>query len=177
MSPIEVNGSSSEQLHLFLIDLPAEAIGRFTVQAGAGEWPLKYALGADALNASFVDVVDLNDLGTMPLTGYMQQAYNATGADFQKAALQIDALEGHVVLLPAQAFDHVSQTLTVSPPLVHVGSFSETKAPRTAQKLTSKAALGTVVSGPSTRPVPTSVLLLGGLVMIALLAIILTLYL
>lgn len=142
MTKIEINGSQSDVLRVFHLDLPREAVERFTTQAGTGEWPLKYGLGATALRAKFVDVVEIRDLGAMSLSDYMIQAHSVTKAALKDHRVQLDALDGVVLLLPSQAFENTSQTLTVSTPLTHVGSYGETRAKPRGAPLQSRSATG-----------------------------------
>ncbi|EIE50351.1 hypothetical protein C357_14122, partial [Citreicella sp. 357] len=128
MMRMHINGSDPGMLRLFHLDLPPEAIERFATQAGTGEYPLKYALGATHLRPAFVDVVNIRDLEGMPLSEYLVSAYQVTGDDFRQMQPQIDALKGHVVALSAQAFDHVSQDLAIAAPLRWVGTFPEEQA-------------------------------------------------
>lgn len=152
MTRIDVNGSDSTTTHLFRLDLPDEAVERFTTMAGTGEWPLKYALGAEKLRPGFVDVVKIGDLGAMPLSQYLSEAYalgpKALGAD----TARIDALQGHAVILPPQAFDNHSQTLTVATPLSHVGSYGGPKPATGGAPLRSEAAKGAPTGGAPAAP-------------------------
>ena len=147
MTKVQINGSDDSTLHLLQLDLPPEAVQRFTQMAGTGEWPLKYALGADKLREAFVDVVAVKDLGEMPLSQYLSDAYDvparALGADLPR----VDALRGHVIALPPQAFGATSQTLTISPPLTLVGSYAEARPPSKGPKVTSKSARGQGAGG------------------------------
>nr|WP_246594533.1 aspartate carbamoyltransferase catalytic subunit [Mameliella sediminis] len=126
--------------------MPPEAVQRFTQMAGTGEWPLKYALGATTLRESFVDVVALRDLGDMRLSQYLSSAYDvparALGADRDR----IDALQGHVIVLPPQAFGGTSQMLTIAPPLRMIGSYGEARPTARGASPTSRAAKGQVGS-------------------------------
>ena len=142
MTTMEINGSETDTLRLFHLDLPREAVERFVTQAGTGEWPLKYALGAKALRASFVDVVDIRDLGQMSLSQYMVEAHGAAGADFKAARPRIDALKGHALILPSQAFDRQGQTLSIATPIRWIGTFSETKAKPRGTKIETPSARG-----------------------------------
>lgn len=147
MTRMDINGSESGTVRLFHLDLPREAVERFVTQAGTGEWPLKYGLGAKELRAAFVDVVDLRDLGDMALSQYVAEAHSVTGDDFRAARGQIDSLKGHVLILPSQAFGNVSQSLTISTPLRWIGTFSETRAKRSGAKLRSASAQGQTTAG------------------------------
>ncbi|MGH1412667.1 MAG: aspartate carbamoyltransferase catalytic subunit [Pelagimonas sp.] len=149
---IEVNGSDNTTLRVFKLDLPAEAIERFTVQAGTGEWPLKYALGATTLRNGFVDVVDLRDLEKMRLSQYLADAYGLAGSDFKAERNQLDALTGHLVILPAQAFDNTSQTLTIAPQLRLIGTYNETAPKPRGPKLRSDGVKGLLGQGSADLP-------------------------
>ncbi|MGR3375742.1 aspartate carbamoyltransferase catalytic subunit [Salipiger abyssi] len=149
MTAMQINGSESGVVRLFHLDLPPEAVERFTTQAGTGEYPLQYALGASRLRPAFVDVVAIRNLGSMSLSAYLAEAYQLSGEDFRQMAPRIDALRGHVVILPSQAFDHVSQELSVASPLRWVASFTEETAKPRGPALRSKAATGTLTGAPA----------------------------
>ena len=138
----EIRGSETGVVRVFHIDLPPEAIERYTVQAGTGEWPLKYGLGATQLSGAFTEVVDLRDLGDMPLSGYLSEAYGVPRSEMAGHLAQLDALRGHVLILPSQAFGRVGQSLTVRTPLRWVGTFHEAKAGPKGPALRSKSASG-----------------------------------
>lgn len=130
MTTMDIRASETGVTRLFHLDLPAEAVERFTTQAGTGEFPLSYALGAEKLRPAFVEVVAIRDLGGMSLSQYLAEAHDVTGRDFKAMRSQIDALKGHVVILPSQAFGQTAQTLTISAPLRWIGTFEE-DAPKT----------------------------------------------
>ncbi|ETA51819.1 hypothetical protein [Ponticoccus alexandrii] len=123
MKHVEINGSDTETLHLFHLDLPPEAVERFTTMAGTGEWPLKYALGATALRPAFVETVRISDLGPMPLSRYLAEAHGLSETALAADRATLDAMTGHVVILPPQAFDNTTQTLSPAAPLTHVGAY------------------------------------------------------
>lgn len=172
MTQMQINGSETGVVRLFHLDLPPEAIERYTTQAGTGEYPLQYGLGAQRLRPSFVDVVAIRDLGDMSLSAYLAEAYQLSGGDFRAMRPRIDALRGHVVVLPSQAFAHVSQDLTVASPLRWIGSFEEEAArprglsPRSKSARSRPAGNG---AGPAPRDRRGRVLLLVGLGVLALL--------
>ncbi|MCT4557509.1 MAG: aspartate carbamoyltransferase catalytic subunit [Pelagimonas sp.] len=142
MTQIPINGSESGMIRLFHLDLPREAIERFTVQAGTGEWPLKYGLGAEKLRAAFVEIVDLGDLGEMPLTTYLKEGYGADPAALRPHSDRVNKLRGHVLVLPSAAFDQHSQTLNIAPPLTFIGAFPETASTPAMAPLRSSSASG-----------------------------------
>ena len=142
MTTMEIRPTETGVTRLFHLDLPTEAVERFTTQAGTGEWPLSYALGASKLRPSFVEVVALRDLGTMSLSQYLAQAHDVTGPDFEAMRPQIDALKGHVVILPSQAFGQTAQTLTISSPLRWIGTFNELAPDTVATPIRTESAQG-----------------------------------
>lgn len=124
---MHIKGSERGVIRVFHIDLPREAIERFTTQAGTGEWPVQYALGAKSLRNDFVEVVDIRDLGDMSLSDYLVSAHDVSGEAFKAMRTQIDALKGHVLILASQAFKQTEQDLTISAPLRWIGTFNEPK--------------------------------------------------
>lgn len=139
---IHIKASEPGMIRVFHIDLPHDAIERFTKQAGTGEWPLKYALGATDLRPTFVEVIDLRDLGDMSLSDYLAQAHDLTSADFADMRHRLDAIRGFVLVLSTQAFDRTEQHLSISAPLRWIGSFAEPAAAMGMAPLQSDAALG-----------------------------------
>lgn len=145
---------SSEQgvIRVFHIDLPREAIERFTTQAGTGEWPLQYALGAKSLRSAFVEVINLRDLGEMPLSQYLVNAHDVSGPEFEQMRGRLDALEGHVLVLPSQAFNQTEQELSISSPLRWIGTFNEPKAATRGAPVKSDSAKGSGGGASAPRP-------------------------
>lgn len=144
---MHIKSSERGVVRVFHIDLPREAVSRFTTQAGTGEWPVQYALGAKALRSAFVEVVDIRDLGDMSLSEYLARAHDLGGVDFEAARLQLDALKGHVLVLPSQAFDQTEQDLVISAPLRWIATFNEPKATPRGAPIRTESARG-VAGGP-----------------------------
>lgn len=147
MSEIRIPAGESDVTRVFHLDLPPEAVARFAGQAGTGEWPLQYALGAERLREDQVEVVTLRDLGTMPLSAYLAEAYDLEGPDFARDRPKLDALSGHVLVLPARALGPGAQVLHVQAPLAHVGTYGEPKRSAPAAPLQSRAAESSVSEG------------------------------
>ncbi len=175
MTQIEINGSDTRTLHMLQLDLPPEAVDRFTHMAGTGEWPLKYALGAAKLREEFVDVVAVKDLDPMSLAQYLAQAYDVSATALGADAARIDGLQGHVVILPPQAFGGTSQVLTVAAPLRLIGSYGGASPKPRGAKVTADTARGLAASGagPTTKGQGGSRTLLVVLAVIAVLALVL----
>ncbi|MFP7569570.1 aspartate carbamoyltransferase catalytic subunit [Marivita sp. S2033] len=126
-TPMTIKSSEHGVIRVFHIDLPRDAISRFTKQAGTGEWPVQYALGAKSLRPSFVEVVDIRELGGMTLSQYLSSAHDVNGPEFESMRARLDALTGHALILPSQAFDQTEQELNISAPLRWIGTFNEPK--------------------------------------------------
>ena len=174
MTTMRINGSETGTVRVFHLDLPPEAVERFTTPAGTGEFPLQYALGAKDLRASFVDVVNIDDLGEMSVSSYLSEAYQVQGPELRQMKPQLDALRGHLVILPSQAFGHVGQELTVASPLRWIGTFSEEAATPRGPALRATSATGSAGVGvpgktpDSRRPLAVTLIGLAVLVLIVL---------
>ncbi|WP_425072267.1 aspartate carbamoyltransferase catalytic subunit [Sagittula sp. S175] len=142
MTQVQINGSDTSTVHLLHIDLPARAIERFTTMAGTGEWPLKYGLGATKLSPAFVETVDLRDLGNMSLSQYLSEAYDLPPKALGSDRARVDGLDGHVVILPPQAFENTSQELHVNTPLSYIGGWSAAGAKGRSASIRSSGAKG-----------------------------------
>ncbi|WP_299787309.1 aspartate carbamoyltransferase catalytic subunit [uncultured Marivita sp.] len=149
---MHIKSSETGVLRVFHIDLPREAIERFTTQAGTGEWPLQYALGAKSLRADFVEVINVKDLGDMPLSQYLINAHDVSGRDFDAVRSRLDALTGFVLVLPSQAFDRTEQDLTISAPLRWIGTFNEPTPSSTTAPIRTASAKG--IGGGASAPAP-----------------------
>jgi hypothetical protein len=152
MTRMTVPARETGHLRVFAIDLPPEAIERFVTEAQTGEWPLRHALGASLLRDSYVETLAIRDLGSMPLSTYLAEGYGLTGEDFRTARPQLDALKGHVLLLPSAVFGQIEQTLSVSNPVRWIGTFTEDLRPADLTPLRSKSASGTLSGGRSGGP-------------------------
>ena len=137
---MQIKSTESGVIRVFHIDLPRNAIERFTTQAGTGEWPVQYALGAKSLRPAFVEVIDIRDLGDMTLSDYLESAHDVTGRDFKAMRTQLNNLKGHVLVLPSQAFDQTAQDLTIAAPLRWVGTFNEPRPAGRGAPIQSNAA-------------------------------------
>lgn len=137
---MHIKSSESGVVRVFHIDLPREAIERFTTQAGTGEWPLQYALGAKSLRNAFVEIVDLRDLGGMALSEYLRSAHDVSEADLGKTRQSLDGLKGYVLILTSQAFNQTAQDLAIATPLRWIGTFNEPKPANMGTAIQSDAA-------------------------------------
>ena len=139
---MHIKSSERGVIRVFHIDLPREAVERFTTQAGTGEWPLQYALGAKSLRPAFVEVIDLRDLGEMTLSQYLSNAHDLSSKELDAMRDRLNALTGVVLVLPSQAFNQTEQDLTISTPLRWIGTFNEPKPTATGAPVHSDAAKG-----------------------------------
>lgn len=149
---MHIKSSETGVVRVFHIDLPREAIERFTTQAGTGEWPLQYALGAKSLRANFVEVITIKDLGDMPLSQYLASAHDLRGRDLDALRPRLDGLTGTVLILPSQAFNQTEQTLAISAPLRWIGTFNEPTPSTSAAPIRTASAKG--VGSGATAPAP-----------------------
>jgi hypothetical protein len=106
-----------------------------------------YGLGAKKLSSTFVDVVSIRDLGEMPLTTYLSQAYSVPPSELSADMDRLNKLRDTVLVLPSQAFAHTAQSLTVRTPLRWIGTYQEIKGRKPGAPVRSKSAKGTLGGG------------------------------
>ena len=128
-------------IHVFALNLNAEAATRFVEKPAPDRpWPLRDALGADYLEADRVELVRIDDLGALGLTGYLKEGWGIEGADLDGSRLA--GLRGMAVLLTPGATGGQAQMLEPRAPLRHLGSFKERPARLDATPLRAESARG-----------------------------------
>lgn len=138
-------------VRLFRIDLPPEEIKTFSENdLMTGRWPLKEALGIEDVNATFIDVFSVAELGELGLAGYMTEGLGVSQAELADDGAFLGALDGHVLTVLSGAFKGLAVTLQPSPPLRWIGTYREDRAPVQFEKLPDEAA----VSEAEPEPVP-----------------------
>lgn len=154
---IEIPAGGGDLIHVFGLDLSKEAAEAFVTRPprnGHG-WPLKVALGAQRLDPAHVEHFPVSDLEGVGLPGYLTEGLGADPAAVEAERDRLEALLGDVVLLRPAAFAGEAQTLTVSPPLIHAGSYPMDRPATTMERLHTPSAEGRVVSGAAPTPEPT----------------------
>lgn len=146
----DVHSGERGIVRLFQVGLPAEEVDAF---AGEGEtgWPLKEALGAQSLNADYIELFPVSDLKGVGLAGYMAEGLGIDETEIAADRTRLDALGGHVLLVMSAAFGGTAQTLRPKAPLRWVGTYTEDTAPVKFEPLPSEAAKGTL-AGPGAPP-------------------------
>ncbi|MBT0958015.1 hypothetical protein IV417_11515 [Alphaproteobacteria bacterium KMM 3653] len=123
-APMEISGHERGVLRLFAVDLNAEEAVEFA-ETGAETGAWQDALGAAALNATFVQVFDLQDLEDLGLPAYLAQGQNIPADQIDQMRGQLDRLDGYVLVVTSGAFAGHPQTLRPSAPLRHIATFFE----------------------------------------------------
>ncbi|PTX54919.1 hypothetical protein C8N43_3742 [Litoreibacter ponti] len=141
--PLEVRESEHRVYRLFTIDLATHHIPAFTRpklnNTGGYDYPLRDALGLSELDDSQVQILRLSELGELGLTGYLIEGLGISEADLEANAERLDALEGHVAVLPSRAFSGPA-LIVPTPPVALVGAYAEHEAATDFTTLTSAAA-------------------------------------
>ncbi len=104
---------------------------------------LQALFGTDALDVTYVDVVDTRHLAGLSLLDYLHQGYDVPSDAADDAALR--DLTGVVVLIMSRAAAGQALTLTLAPQVTHVTTTGDPVQLRTpGQKLPSSSATGRV---------------------------------
>lgn len=152
----EISGGERGVVRLFAVDLPAseiEAFGRPNHEADTDDppWELRQALGAEYLDADFVELFPLADLKGVGLTGYMTEGLGIAEADVEPDRARLEALSGHVLVVLSAAFGGVAQVIAPRTPLRWIGTYVEEHAPVQFRPLPTEAAKGNVNTTTTTK--------------------------
>lgn len=81
-------------------------------------------IGAE-VDASKIEVADTKSVAGLGLATYLAEGYGIAPADLRDHAEALDAIDGHVALIPTSAFQKQTVRLEPKPPLRFVGIFAE----------------------------------------------------
>lgn len=140
--------SDTHRLWVFALDMPADEVAALNHPepplADEMSDPVAALLGVDLVDRDFVEIFDLADLRGLGLTGYLATG-NAIPLDqLAPDRARLDALQGHVLILFAQAFAQRPVTLHPDPRLTLIGSYAEDVPPLQFDPLPDAAAIGTL---------------------------------
>ncbi len=149
---IHIREGEAGRVWVFAVDLEGAELAAFTRRNG--NWPLREALGAEALDPDRVEVFEVSDLEGVGLAGYLEEGYGIAPTDLEGLRARLDAQTGTVMVLTSRALEGREQTLTPRAPLRLLASLSEERAPVEFAPLPSEGAAGTVApaaAGPAPR--------------------------
>ncbi|MFD0859823.1 FHA domain-containing protein [Roseovarius aquimarinus] len=126
---IEIKATETGVVRVFSVDIPADRIGGFTARNGS--WPLREALGAEALDPAHVEVFDAADLAGVGLAGYLAEGHAIPDDQIEPMRARLAAQEGVLMVVTSRAFQGTAQTLRPRAPLSLVGTFFEPQDPVT----------------------------------------------
>lgn len=147
------------EVHVFALELDGPQAEDFVAEPDGDGWPLKVALGAQALNATLVDYFPVSDLAGLGLAGYLIEGLGCEEAPVEADRAALDAVTGHVVILRPGAAGPQAATLVPRPPLRYIGSYPEARPETTMERLHTPSAEGTVQTQVTPGPAPTPRLL------------------
>ena len=87
-----------------------------------------------------VEVVDTKDVEALGLTRYLIEGYGIEEDDIADEVDALDAIDGHVALIPTSAFNGQEATLEPSPPLRFIGLYAEAESAPPAPNMSSQSA-------------------------------------
>lgn len=149
---IHVKAGDTGRVWIFAVDLAGAELEAFTRRNG--NWPLREALGAEALDPARVEVFAVSDLEGVGLSRYLEDGHGIAPGDLDGLRGRLDAQTGTVMVLTSRALEGREQTLTPRAPLRLLASLSEERAPVEFAPLPSEGAAGTVApaaAGPAPR--------------------------
>lgn len=183
IDPTFVGAHESGVLRIYSINVPKEEIEAFSINhqelfAGESEpdyWALKDWLGADTLNAEYVNVMDIDDLSAMPFVYYLIEGYDIRDEDIEAHRATLAALSGHVAILTSAAFGGVEQDLKSNTDaqtqentfLIHAATLRQRNANATFRPLPDGGADG-VLTSPPAKKIPSDAAMGGRVATIAL---------
>ncbi len=126
---IDISAHETGIVRVFAVDIPADQIAAFT--ARNGRWPLREALGADALDPEHIQVFDAADLAGVGLPGYLAEGHAIPEDQIAPLRERLSEQTGTVMVIASRAFANTAQTLTPRAPLRLIASFSEAHTPIT----------------------------------------------
>lgn len=80
-------------------------------------------LGSNELETEYVELIDLEDLKEIGLSGYLIEGYGLPNEDVMADATKLDALEGYVLLLLPEILGHRGGVLNPNPDVVLVATY------------------------------------------------------
>lgn len=169
---IQISSRETGVVRVFAVDIPADQIAAFT--ARNGRWPLREALGAEALDPEYVQVFDVADLAGVGLPAYLTEGHAIPEDQIGPMRARLTAQNGTVMVITSRAFAGEQQVLTPHAPLRLIGSFSETHTPITFGALPDASAQPRqpeVAPAPAPRKTPSDAAISGRVAMAVLLVL------
>lgn len=166
---IQIKASETGAVRLFIVDIAPAEIDAF--RARNGRWPLREALGAEALDPDHIDIFDAADLTGVGLSGYLSEGHAIPDDQINEARAQLEALQGTLMVVTSSAFLGQAQTLTPRAPLRLIASFSRAQDPITFQPLPDASARTPVFEEKPPRKTPSDAAMSGRVASVVLLVL------
>ena len=106
----------------------------------------RHLLGV-AVDVTQLDLFHTDDIAAIGLAAYLTEGNAVAEAQIAADAVMLDAYEGHVLILRAQAFGGQAATLNPEPNVRLIGTYTETTPPVRFEPLPSTAATGVLTGG------------------------------
>ncbi len=138
------------------LDIPANDFGQIRVLATqtplAPDAPdqLAQLLGTDALDPTYIDVVNIADLGPLMLSDYIAQGYDMATDAMDRDA--VNAITGYAILILSRAARSEKVTLSLAPGVRHVTTYAPTMELIAPTHLPDASAKGVIGSPPTKAP-------------------------
>ena len=133
---LTIADSDSHRLWVFALNRTPDEIAALADPAVAA------LLGVAALDRAFVEIFDVADLTGLGLAGYLAKGNAIPEAQLAPDSARLDAQQGPVLILFAQALPNRPVTLHPDPRLTLIGSYAEDVPPIQFEPLPDAAAQG-----------------------------------
>lgn len=137
---VEIPTGERGVVRVFRADMSGDQAAAFNRQNGT--WPLRDALGAADLQRDKLAFFPVSDLTGLGLAGYLHEGQGVATEQIDPIRDWLNALTGHVLVLPSSALGDQAQVLHVGAPLSLVATLAEDRPPVVFEDLPSAGADG-----------------------------------
>ena len=126
--PLEIPKGEHSVYRLFAIDLPSNQIAAFTTPIfnadNDTDYALRDALGVHYLDEQHVQIIALDDLKELRLSGYLTDGLGIAPDDFAADKDRLDALGGHIAVTATAAFEQ-PEHIAPNGPVSFIAAYKE----------------------------------------------------
>lgn len=136
---------------VFAINLPEDRAKPLADGDGAR---LAALLGVDRVNPEHVEVIRVDDLQPIGLSGYLTEGFGVPSETMEGDRARLDTLDGHVLLVRSPAFEGREETLAPSDDLTLIATYREPASAPSFEPIRTDGATGTITPAemPVTQP-------------------------
>ncbi|MBW4710547.1 hypothetical protein KX928_22395 [Roseobacter sp. YSTF-M11] len=153
MSDVIIKANERSKIRVFAVNLPPGEVAD-TLKTQPKPDVARQLLNSPHLNTSSTEIFPVSDLTGVGLSGYLGEGYAVGDEQLAADRGKLDGLDGYVLLLFSDSFAGAETTLTPSPELTLIGTYTEARPSDDVTPITADSAKpysGVAASDP---PVP-----------------------